>query len=164
MGDGALVEFGSVVDAVTCAVAVQKDRAARQKSIPADRRIVFDFGRAKTELDVVLRLNPCSVGILTYYLSWASAFGEPAWERSWRTALSGSTPTTSRGPAHLCAMPISWRGATRMRSKGMESDFRQLQQICLGRTAPSLAVLGRKAEAQATIKEALLRHPKPHHR
>ena len=44
MGDGAIVEFGSVVDAVACAVAVQKAVADRQAKTPADRRIVFRIG------------------------------------------------------------------------------------------------------------------------
>ena len=44
MGDGAIVEFGSVVDAVACAVALQKAVAAAQADMPADRRIVFRIG------------------------------------------------------------------------------------------------------------------------
>ena len=44
MGDGAIVEFGSVVDAVACAVALQKAVAERQANVPADRRIVFRIG------------------------------------------------------------------------------------------------------------------------
>src|ERR671910_3679463 len=44
MGDGAIVEFGSVVDAVACAVAMQKEIAAHQAKIDEDRRIVFRVG------------------------------------------------------------------------------------------------------------------------
>ena len=44
MGDGAIAEFGSVVDAVSCAVALQKETAAAQADVPADRRIVFRIG------------------------------------------------------------------------------------------------------------------------
>src|SRR5919106_6360583 len=44
MGDGAIAEFGSVVDAVACAVAIQKSAAARQAEIPPERRIVFRMG------------------------------------------------------------------------------------------------------------------------
>jgi adenylate cyclase len=44
MGDGAIAEFGSVVDAVACAVAVQKGIADRQDGVPPDRRIVFRIG------------------------------------------------------------------------------------------------------------------------
>ena len=44
MGDGAIVEFASVVDAVACAVAVQKAVGDRQAKTPADRRIVFRIG------------------------------------------------------------------------------------------------------------------------
>jgi adenylate cyclase len=43
-GDGALVEFASVVDAVRCAVAVQRDLAERNTDIPAERRIEFRIG------------------------------------------------------------------------------------------------------------------------
>ncbi|ANY83674.1 adenylate cyclase (plasmid) [Microvirga ossetica] len=44
MGDGALAEFGSVVDAVACAVAVQKGVADRQDGVLPERRIVFRIG------------------------------------------------------------------------------------------------------------------------
>ncbi|TIL69560.1 adenylate/guanylate cyclase domain-containing protein [Mesorhizobium sp.] len=44
MGDGALVEFHSVVDAVACAVAIQTRVAAHQSEAPAGRRIVFRIG------------------------------------------------------------------------------------------------------------------------
>ncbi len=44
MGDGAIMEFGSVVDAVTCAVALQKGFAAHQATVPPERRIIFRMG------------------------------------------------------------------------------------------------------------------------
>jgi class 3 adenylate cyclase len=44
MGDGALVEFASVVDAVECAVAIQRAIAELNAGIPEDRRIVFRIG------------------------------------------------------------------------------------------------------------------------
>jgi TolB-like protein/tetratricopeptide (TPR) repeat protein len=43
-GDGMLVEFGSVVDAVRCAVAVQQGMAARNADVPVERRIEFRIG------------------------------------------------------------------------------------------------------------------------
>src|SRR5437588_13084948 len=43
-GDGLLVEFASVVDAVRCAVEVQREMAARNASVPAERRIDFRIG------------------------------------------------------------------------------------------------------------------------
>jgi TolB-like protein/class 3 adenylate cyclase len=44
MGDGALVEFASVVDVVACAVAVQRGVAEQQAEVPPERRIVFRIG------------------------------------------------------------------------------------------------------------------------
>jgi TolB-like protein/Flp pilus assembly protein TadD len=44
MGDGALVEFPSVVDAVECAVAVQQGMAKRNADVPEDRRITYRIG------------------------------------------------------------------------------------------------------------------------
>ena len=43
-GDGMLVEFTSVVDAVRCAVEVQRGMAERNNTVPADRRIEFRIG------------------------------------------------------------------------------------------------------------------------
>jgi adenylate cyclase len=43
-GDGALVEFASVVDAVRCALDIQRSMAARNTNIPEDRRIEFRIG------------------------------------------------------------------------------------------------------------------------
>ncbi len=43
-GDGMLVEFGSVVDAVTCAAAIQQAMAESEKDIPAERRIRYRIG------------------------------------------------------------------------------------------------------------------------
>ena len=43
-GDGLLVEFGSVVDALRCAVEVQGEMAERNSDMPADRRIEFRIG------------------------------------------------------------------------------------------------------------------------
>ncbi len=44
MGDGALVEFPSVVDAVECAVVIQKGMAERNAEVPKDHRIAFRIG------------------------------------------------------------------------------------------------------------------------
>src|SRR5262245_34035364 len=43
-GDGLLAEFGSVVDAVRCAVAVQRAVAQRNAEVAADKRLQFRIG------------------------------------------------------------------------------------------------------------------------
>ena len=44
MGDGMLAEFGSVVDAVECAVSLQRGLAERNAHVPADQRIQVRIG------------------------------------------------------------------------------------------------------------------------
>jgi class 3 adenylate cyclase/pimeloyl-ACP methyl ester carboxylesterase len=44
IGDGLLVEFHSIVDAVACAVAVQRGMISRNAGVPENRRIVFRVG------------------------------------------------------------------------------------------------------------------------
>jgi adenylate cyclase len=44
MGDGALVEFASAVDAVDCAIAIQRAMGESNEGQPEDRRIVFRIG------------------------------------------------------------------------------------------------------------------------
>src|SRR5437762_6398664 len=43
-GDGILIEFPSVVEAVACAVAVQRGMAERNAGMPEEQRIVFRIG------------------------------------------------------------------------------------------------------------------------
>ena len=44
MGDGFLVEFSSVVDAVRCALAIQKGMHERNENIPKEQQIVLRIG------------------------------------------------------------------------------------------------------------------------
>src|SRR6266849_1874197 len=43
-GDGLLVEFASVVDAVRCAVEIQREMTLRNNGVPEERRIEFRIG------------------------------------------------------------------------------------------------------------------------
>ena len=43
-GDGLLVEFASVVDAVRCAVEIQREMAERNADVPSDQRIEYRVG------------------------------------------------------------------------------------------------------------------------
>src|SRR5258708_31039581 len=43
-GDGMLVEFASIVDAVGCAVSIQRGMIGRNEAVAQDRRIVFRIG------------------------------------------------------------------------------------------------------------------------
>src|SRR5262249_20807423 len=43
-GDGALMEFGSVVDAVRCAVEIQRSMIDRNADVPENRRVRFRIG------------------------------------------------------------------------------------------------------------------------
>ncbi len=44
MGDGFLVEFGSVIDAARCAIEIQNGMPARNEGVPEDRHIKFRIG------------------------------------------------------------------------------------------------------------------------
>ncbi len=44
MGDGALVEFPSIVEATQCAVEIQRAMASRNAVVPGERRIEFRIG------------------------------------------------------------------------------------------------------------------------
>ncbi|MEW6689469.1 MAG: tetratricopeptide repeat protein [Pseudomonadota bacterium] len=43
-GDSVLAEFGSIVDAVSCAVAIQAELARRNRDVPPERRMAFRIG------------------------------------------------------------------------------------------------------------------------
>src|SRR5207248_2616234 len=43
-GDGLLLEFASVLDAIGCAVAVQRGMLSRNANVPEDKRIILRIG------------------------------------------------------------------------------------------------------------------------
>jgi adenylate cyclase len=51
-GDNVLAEFGSVVDAVQCAVEVQQELKARNAELPENRRMEFRIDHVRTKLSV----------------------------------------------------------------------------------------------------------------
>ncbi|MGF6177342.1 adenylate/guanylate cyclase domain-containing protein [Ensifer sp. 4252] len=119
-----------------------------------------EFGRAKTELDIALRLNPGSFSVLTYYLSWASAFGEPALgaelaDRAVRLNPNYK-PWASGGLRYAYFMAGRYEDALKVMERQTPDNYSKYAWV---ERAGSLAVLGRKAEAEATVKEALRRHP-----
>ena len=84
-GDGSIIEFRSVVDAVRCAIEVQNAMVERNAGVPEDRRILFRIGIHLG--DVVEEATA---------ISWAMASTSPrGWRASPRPARSASprTPT-----------------------------------------------------------------------
>src|SRR3546814_2433223 len=57
MGDGALMEFASVVDAVTFAVDVQCSMLERNAEVPTERRIAYRSEEHTSELQSLMRIS-----------------------------------------------------------------------------------------------------------
>jgi adenylate cyclase len=73
-GDGALVEFLSVVAAVECAVAIQRGMGERNREVPRDRRIEFRMG---INLDEVIVDGADILGDGVNVAARLEAFAEP---------------------------------------------------------------------------------------
>jgi adenylate cyclase len=73
-GDGALVEFPSVVGAVECAVAIQRAMSERNRDVPYDRRIEFRMG---INLDEVIVEGDDILGDGVNVAARLEAFAEP---------------------------------------------------------------------------------------
>ena len=63
MGDGVLAEFASVVDAVECAVAIQRGMAERNATVPANHRIECRIGVNLG--DVIIEREPAAPSTCT---------------------------------------------------------------------------------------------------
>ena len=105
MGDGAIIEFASVVDAVACAVALQKAVAAHQAALPADRRLVFRIGINLG--DVVVEGDDLSATVSMSLHGWSSCASPVA-------CSSRVPPTTSSRASSACpwSSPASRRSRT----------------------------------------------------
>jgi class 3 adenylate cyclase len=74
LGDGLLVAFDSVVDAVRCAVEVQRQMAVRNLELEADKRLVFRIG---INLDDVIIDDDDIYGDGVNVAAWLEALAEP---------------------------------------------------------------------------------------
>lgn len=119
-----------------------------------------DFGRAKIELDMALRLNPGSFSFITYYLGWASAFGEA--ERGAEMAdrairlNPNYKPWASAGLRYAYFMAGRYEDALKVMERQTPDNYSKYAWV---ERAGSFAALGRTTEAEATVKETLHRYP-----
>ncbi|QRM27739.1 adenylate/guanylate cyclase domain-containing protein [Microvirga sp. VF16] len=119
-----------------------------------------EFDQAKAAFETALRLNPSSFSILVYYVGWASTFGEP--ERGALLAdrairLNPSyRPWASGFLRYAYFMAGRYKDALQVMERQMPDNYSRLAWV---QRAASFAMLGRSEEAQATLGEALKRHP-----
>ncbi len=123
MGDGVLVEFPSVVEAVQCAVEVQNGMAVRNASVPDDRRITFRIGVNLGDVivegddiygdgvNVAARLEGVTAPRSRYRLS---ALETTFWATTRTSRAAGAMPARARPSIRIAAR--SSPGSTRGRS------------------------------------------------
>ena len=109
MGDGFLAEFGSAVDAVACAAALQRAVAERQAGVPAERRIVLRVGINLGDV-VVEGTATCSATGSTSPRGWSSS-ASPARSRSRaRPTTTCTARSTGRSSTSASASSRTSRG------------------------------------------------------
>jgi class 3 adenylate cyclase len=94
-GDGLLVEFASVVDAMRCATEMQAAMGERNAVVPADSRIEFRIG---IHQETLLSRTATSL---------ATASTSPHGSKVWRSpAVSASRPACRRTPSASSISPL----------------------------------------------------------
>jgi hypothetical protein len=137
MGDGALAEFRSVLDAVACAIEMQEAVAARQIDVPAGRRIVFRIGINLG--DVVLEHNDAttrSVADLVWITGQLAAKGTSL--ASWsRDVAEGSD---ARASASVRDEPRPGGGSSQLPGKSAFSSAKRCAGIGCSKQSRPLRV------------------------
>jgi adenylate cyclase len=85
-GDSIIAEFGSVMDAVSCAIAIQRGMLERNSEVPSDRRIEFrigiNLGEVITDPTFSATGSISRPGSKASRIAAASAFRVKCWIRS----------------------------------------------------------------------------------
>ena len=125
-GDGAIVEFSSVIDAVRCAIEVQGGMAERNAGVPPERRIEFrigiHLGDVVEESDGDLMGDGVNIAARLEGIAMPGGIclSEDAFARSKRVSISWSVISASRGSKTL----PSQSGSIRSKSAGRRSRSR----------------------------------------
>lgn len=150
----------AAIDAAERAVALDPNDADARGALGEMLARQGKFDRAKAELETALRLNPGSFSVLTYYLSWASAFGEPARGADLADRAVKLNPNyqpwASGGLRYAYFMAGRYDDALKVMERQKPENY---SKYAWAERAGSLAMLGRKTEADAAVKEALQRFP-----
>jgi TolB-like protein/class 3 adenylate cyclase/tetratricopeptide (TPR) repeat protein len=153
-------ENGAALEAAERAVQLDPNDAEAHSVLGNAVGMNGDLGRAKAEFDESLRLNPSSAGILTYYVGWASTFGEA--ERGAEMAdrairLNPNYQSWAAGPfRYAYFMAGRYEDALRVMERETPESY---GMFGWAERAGSFAALGRNAEALATVKQALEHFP-----
>lgn len=153
-------ENGAALEAAERAVQLDPNDAEAHSVLGNAVGMNGDLGRAKAEFDESLRLNPSSAGILTYYVGWASTFGEA--ERGAEMAdrairLNPNYQPWAAAPfRYAYFMAGRYEDALRVMERETPENYGMFGWAI---RAGSFAALGRNAEAQATVKQALEHFP-----
>ena len=119
-----------------------------------------DFGKAKAEFDVALRLGPNQFEILTFYLGWASTLGEAERGAEMVDQAIRLNPSYPMWSARIFSLAYFFAGryeeALAMFARIKPENFNKPRWML---RAGALAALGRAEEAKTAVAEALKRHP-----
>ena len=119
-----------------------------------------EFERAKAEFDTALRIAPGQFEVLTFYIDWASTFGEP--ERTAElvdkaVSLNPGFPMWSaRIFTHAYFMAGRYEDALRMLDRLTPENYGRKHWVM---RSGALAALGRTEEAKVSVTDALRRFP-----
>lgn len=160
--------FGGDPEANRKAAADVAERAVQLDPSDAEAHAVFgmslankgDMGRAKSEFETALRLGPGSSEILTFYSGYAARFSEP--ERGAQMVdkvmrLDPNYPMWTSNffsPAYF--MAGRYEDAVKMLERMTPNNYQRWTWVV---RSSALAALGRTDEANASVREALKRHP-----
>ncbi|MBA1349697.1 MULTISPECIES: adenylate/guanylate cyclase domain-containing protein [Rhizobium] len=165
---GVLTGFGVEPDKNRVLSAEAAERAVQLDPSDAEAHAVYaivlgdrgEFGRAKVEFDTALRLAPGQFEVLTFYIDWASTFGEP--ERTAElvdkaVSLNPGFPMWSaRIFTHAYFMAGRYEDALRMLDRLTAENYGRKHWVM---RSGALAALGRTEEAKVSVTDALRRFP-----
>jgi adenylate cyclase len=144
LGDGLLAEFGSVVEAVRCAASIQEGMAARNRELPAERRIEFRIG---VNLGDVLAVADDLLGDGVNVAARIEAVAEPGGVVLSDDAMRHVAGKVAFGFVDLgeqrlknIARPLRLHALERARETGAPPPRRPAQELTLP-DRPSIAVL-----------------------
>lgn len=165
---GVLIGFGVDPDKNRALSAAAAERAVQLDPSDAEAHAVYaillgdrgEFERAKAEFDTALRLAPGQFEVLTFYIDWASTFGEP--ERTAElvdkaVSLNPGFPMWSaRIFTHAYFMAGRYEDALRMLGRLTPENYARKHWVM---RSGALAALGRTEEAKVAVTDALRRFP-----